>query len=150
MFFLLLPFSFSVGQTLELFGKKVSFGKSLSEQKNGFWEKDGLIESIYSYIEIYEGENVTGWFYKNKLVTIDVNTWSKNVCDEIENLLSHIEPYKQFSESNDGVVNFEFYKTNEYYINRASSSKSVDYTIIPIQLLEDIRIKHPEYLSKLF
>jgi hypothetical protein len=150
LLFLFLPVSFISGQTLELYGKKVTFGTTFSEQKNNLWQDDGQIESEYSYIEIFEGDNITGWFYKNKLVTIDINTWSKKVCDEAENLFLNIIPYNQYTESRDGNVSFEVYKTNDFYICKAISGTSIEYTIVPIKILDDIRSEHPDYLKKLF
>ena len=147
---LFLPFSFSLGQTLELFGQKVTFGATLSEQDNNFWEEGGQIESGASYLEVYEGDNLSGWFYKKHLVTLDVNMWSNKVCNEIESLLNNVKPYNQYTEFNEVEILNEIYQTNDYYISRASSSKSKEYTIIPIKVLENIRSKHPEYLNKLF
>jgi hypothetical protein len=151
--FLFLPFSFIFGQTLELYGKKVTFGVSLSEQKNDFWQDGGQIESNYSYIEVYEGDRVTGDFFKNKLISIDIIANDNNaypVCNEIENMLTDIKPYKQYTE-NDEVSSFiEIFKTSDFYISKASSRMNTEYIIIPIKMLDDIRSQHPEYLVKYF
>jgi len=151
--FLFLPLSFTLGQTLELFGQKVTFGATLSEQKNDFWQVGGQLESEYSFIEIFEGEKVNGEFYKGQLVYLYINAWDNNpypVCEEIENILSNFTPYKQFTLFDETGYFIELYKTNEYYISRSSSRMNTDYTFIPIKFLDDIRKLHPEYLSKLF
>lgn len=148
--FMLLSFSFSLGQTLELFGQKVTFGATLSEQNNNFWEEGGQIESDASYLEVYEGDNLDGWFYKKQLVTLDVNMWSNKVCSEIEDLIINLKPYNQYTIFKEVEILYEIYQTNDYYISRSSSSKSKEYTIIPVKVLENIRRTHSEYLSKLF
>lgn len=151
--YLLLPLSFTMGQTLDLFGQKLNFGTSLNEQKNNFWKNGGQIESEYAYIEIFEGDNVYGGFYKGQLVYFQyVANDNKEypVCEEIENLLKNYTPYKQYTEFDFIGWFIELYKTNEYYICRSSSRMNTDYKFIPIKYLDDIRNEHPEYLKKLF
>lgn len=151
-FFILIP-SFILSQTLELFGQKVTFGASLSEQKNDLWKDGGQIESEYPYIEIYEGDNAYAGLYNGKLVYFQYIAHDNNqypVCEDIENILSNLTPYKQYTET-EGIGAFvELYKTNEYYISRSSSRMNTDYSFVPIKRLENIRNKHPEYLNKLF
>ena len=115
LIFLLLPFSFSLGQTLELLGQKVTFGATLSEQKNDFWQEGGQIESDASYLEVYEGENLDGWFYKKRLVTLDVNMWDNKVCSEMEDLIINLKPYNLYTIFNEVEILYEIYKTNDYY-----------------------------------
>ncbi|HEY5535160.1 MAG TPA: hypothetical protein VIL99_09540 [Ignavibacteria bacterium] len=151
--FLLIPLSFTLGQSLELFGQKVFFGSSMSEQKNNFWQNNGQLESEYSYIEVYESDNVNGFFYKNQLVTLYVNAWDNNpypVCEEIENLITNVTPYKQYTEFDEVGIFVELYKTNDFYICRKSSRMNTEYIIIPVTLLEKIQTEHPDYYKECF
>lgn len=150
---LLLPLYNLEGQTLEVYGQKINFGSTLKQQENTFWIDGGQIESEYSYIEIFEGENITGGFYKNKLVSIYLIANDNNeypIRKEIENLIEGIKPYKE--NTNSDVVNAfaEVFKTDTYYINKSSSRMNTEYTIIPIIIMEEIRKLHPEYYKNIF
>ena len=147
---ILCPSTFITAQTLELYGKKATFGTSFSEQKNNFWQEGGQLESEYSYIEIYEGDNVNGCFYKNHLITLYVSTYNKNVCDEIESLLINIKPYNQYTENKEGEIQIEIYQTSDFFISKENKITNIDYTIVPIKMLENIRTVHPDYLNKYF
>lgn len=140
-------------QTLELLGQKVNFGAGLNEQSNNYWNTDNQIESEYSYIKVFEGDNTYGGFYKNKLVCfvyIAHNNDPYPVCEEIENILAPLTPYKQYTE-NDQIGTFvESYITNEYNISRASSRMNTEYTFVPIKYLNDIRTNHPDFFAKQF
>lgn len=140
-------------QSLELLGQKVNFGKGLNEQGNNFWNADNQIESEYPYIKVFEGDNTYGGFYKNKLVYFvhivnDNNPYP--VCEEIENILSNLKPYKKDTEFEGIGCLIEMYKWNEFYISRTSSRMNTDYTFIPVKSLEEIRLTHPNFLVNQF
>jgi len=140
-------------QSLELFGQKVSFGKALNEQENNFWNADNQIESEYSYIKIFEGDNTYSGFYKSKLVYFVYIAHDNNpypVCEEIENILAPLTPYKQYTEYDQIGTFVESYITNEYNISRASSRMNTEYTFVPIKYLNDIRTNHPDFFAKQF
>lgn len=140
-------------QSLELLGQKVNFGKGLNEQGNNFWNADNPIESEYPYIKVFEGDNTYGGFYKNKLIYFNYNAYDNNpypVCEEIENILAALTPYKQYTEFEQIGAFIESYKSNEYYISRASSRMNTDYTFIPVKFLEEIRLAHPDFFAKQF
>lgn len=140
-------------QSFELLGQKVCFGKGLNEQENNFWNADNQIESEYSYIKVFEGDNTYGGFYKNELVYFVHVAYDNNpypVCEEIENILTALTPYKQYTEFDQIGIYVESFKIEEYYISKASSRMNTDYTFIPIKYLNDIRTNHPDFFTKQF
>lgn len=112
---------FGFAQTIELNGKKLTFS---TEDKAPLWTEDGQIESEYSYIKIYESDVVNGAFYKNQLVTLYLGAYDNNpypVSKDVENLLQNLSPYKEYTEFDGIGIDFQLYKTSDFYISRASS-----------------------------
>ena len=147
--------NFSISQTIEISGNRLTFGKSFDEVKGNLWSNGGQIESDYSYIEFYECNGqvdcINGAFYKNTLAAVYISAHDNNsypVSKDVENLLTGLEPFKEYTDFEDIGTDVQLYKTSDYYISRSSSRMNTDYIIIPIDILNNIQKQHPEYLKK--
>lgn len=153
LYLLLLPFVYASGQDININSSKISFGKSLKEQMNSLWTDGSQIESNYNYIEVYEGDGITGDFYKGKLISIDVSAYNNSeypVCQDVEEMVKGIPPLKQFTKFDEIGISVETFLSGDFYIVRESSRMNTNYIIIPVKLLEVVRKTHSDYLNEYF
>jgi hypothetical protein len=64
--------------------------------------------------------------------------------------LINIKPYNQYTENKEGEIQIEIYQTSDFFISKENKITNIDYTIVPIKMLENIRTVHPDYLKKYF
>lgn len=140
-------------QTITVSGVKIDFGNSFEDYGN-LQDENSRIESDDIFVHVYESEFGLGCFYENKLYSL-IMTANNNevypVNQEVEEILINIDPFESESVSDEYSSMYnEYFKTDEFYIIKSSMRMNTDYTIVSINLINEIREKYPDFLIKLF
>ncbi|HEY5535149.1 MAG TPA: hypothetical protein VIL99_09485 [Ignavibacteria bacterium] len=160
LFVLFLSFESVLSQTIIIGGTVFKFGASISSVSKCCPEDNG-IESNYSYITAIEcnkcgsSSQVTSIeFYENKLVLMEIFAVESTdnpypMCKEIEKIIEGYDPFKKLNEDN-GLTLAEVFKTDTYYVRKATTDMFARYFIIPVKSLDEIWAAHPEYYEDYF
>lgn len=132
-------------QTIKFGNTQIEFGHKISFY-NKIWEEGNQIESDDKNITIYEGENIMGSFYKNKLVSITVAVFNNEPYPDnkdIEKLIEKMEfiDSKVGSVDDSAVETTENYKSDEFYITRQSVRMFTNYIITPLKYSNIIKLR---------
>ncbi|HEY5122743.1 MAG TPA: hypothetical protein VIK14_03315 [Ignavibacteria bacterium] len=159
-FLLLLIFKSGISQIINISGTEFLFGSNI-KAVNACCPEDNGIESNYPYISVIEcdecgsSRQVTSIeFYENKLVLIVIFAVESPgnpypMCKEIEKIIEGYDPFKKLNEDN-GLTLAEVFKTDTYYVRKATTDMFARYFIIPVKSLDEIWAAHPEYYEDYF
>ena len=135
----------SFAQTIKFGNTDVEFGQKISFYNN-IWDEGNQIESDDKDITIYEGENITGSFYKGKLISITVTAYNNEPYpsnSEIEEIINNMEMFdsKIGSVNESAVETTEYYKSDKFYIIRQSVRMFTNYIITPIKYANKLKVR---------
>jgi|GEM_PF-1627266 len=148
----------SYGQELKIKDQTIVFGSSDKDFTTSLWQQGNQIESNYKYITIYEYSDNTltlnGLYYNAKLIGLYVGVNTNEpypVQKEIDDIISKLIPYNELDDAVNGLpVNSSYYKTIHFYIQVNRSRMNNEYTIYPIEMINEIRKLHPEFAKDFF